>query len=153
MLPVDSATGKPWESANATRMVQSIRAKANDDLNANDERRSDGRLCAENEYSTLPPFNEDIKGPQRVEPIAELVALKHTGHDTDALTAKRWAEFCKEPQDQVASMATLEGDSRTQRIERDIADGDELEREVAGEHCSKPIKARRQRTRLAPPRL
>ena len=90
---------QPWDDRTANFELQRIRAQATADLNARDERRSEGKLNKANKYS---PYSEDKddRGTGStfvVSPV--LAALKCTGAEVVHLTCKRWAEFCATPKD------------------------------------------------------
>jgi hypothetical protein len=99
MKPTDVG-GKTWAADTSQFALQKIRAKAQADLDARDERRSQGQLNKANKYS---PYREvkDDRGTGstfQVDPV--LSTLRCTGEELTNLTCKRWAEFCAEPRDE-----------------------------------------------------
>ncbi len=135
MRPIDSVTGKPWDAELANLKLQDFKHEAEADLLRLDERRSGGRLNAENGYSALyldGPEPEDPKQDRRRYRVSpELASMKHTGQDSRQLREKRWAEFCSEPRDQDAYRTEIQ-QRQTQTVARTvIAAGQELEDQVA----------------------
>ena len=130
MVPTDSKHNRPWSSANATLVVLDIRKKADLDLLRLDEQRSGGRLNEANGYSTyVETSNPDsLNRTFRADPV--LSAMKHSGEDTDRLTAKRWAEFCAVPRDEEGTIAALGLNKAENAIAGMVERGAELEAAV-----------------------
>ena len=141
MVPTDSKNDRPWLSANATLVVLDIRKKAERDLLRLDEHRSGGRLNAENGYSTcvLNGVPDDPNATYVADPV--LAAFKHSGVDTDKLTAKRWAEFCSEPRDEEATIAALGLCVAKKAIAERISEGEELEAQLKAMRAGTPVAA------------
>lgn len=132
MVPIDSENDRPWSSNNATLALLDIRRKAELDLLRLDEYRSGGRLNAANGYSTCVDVTEDPDAKNRqYRPDPVLASMKHSGVDTDKLTAKRWAEFCSEPRNEEATIAHLGLNTATNAIGEMKKRGAKLEKEIA----------------------
>lgn len=126
MRPVN-ANLQSWDHRTANFQLQKIRAKAVADLNARDERNSQGKLNAANKYS---PYHEvkDDRGTGStfvVDPV--LAALKCTGADLIHLTGKRWAEFCAEPKDEKPFIEEMLEGTRDKALNRMQAAGTAVE--------------------------
>jgi len=132
MVPIDSRHDRPWSSKCATLVLLDIRKKAELDLLRLDEHRSGGRLNADNGYSTYVDVTNDPDAMNRkYRPDPVLASFKHSGVDTDKLTAKRWAEFCAEPRDEEATIAALGLGVAENAIATQISEGEELEAQIA----------------------
>lgn len=109
--------GTPWSPDTTYMAIQEIRDGAQRDLRARDERRSQGRLNAENRYSPYVEVKKD-GGQGSVFVVDETLAdIRHTGEDLDVLTAGRWAAFRSEPRDEKPFADRF----RKQTLEVDIA--------------------------------
>ena len=132
MVPMDSKHDRRWSSENATLVLLDIRRKAERDLLVLDEQRSGGRLNAENGYSTYVDVTNDPKAQNRkYRPDPVLASFKHSGVDTDTLTAKRWGEFCSKPQDEEATIARFGLNKAENAIAGMVERGAELEAAVS----------------------
>ena len=140
MVPTDSKNDRPWLSSNATLVVLDIRKKAELDLLRLDEHRSGGRLNAANGYATCVLVEGEAGDPNArwvADPV--LSAFKHSGLDTDKLTAKRWAEFCAEPRDEEATIAALGLCVAKKAIAERITEGEELEAQIKAMRAGTPV--------------
>ena len=140
MVPIDSKNDRPWLSANATLVLLDIRKKAELDLLRLDEHRSGGLLNAANGYATCVDTTADPDSLNRTfRPDPVLASFKHSGVDTDILTAKRWADFCSVPRDEEKTIAELGLGVTENAIAARIEAGASLEAEIAALGGGKPI--------------
>jgi hypothetical protein len=101
MQLLDVKTGKAWPKAQTNQKLGEIREQCRTDLRTRDEARGivNGKLT-----TTIKDPNMDGKTKDVVDPVKQDRA--HTGAEFNALLAKRWAEFCSEPRDLDAFIAS-----------------------------------------------
>jgi len=116
-----------------------IRTKALDDLHEYEERASNGRLNAENQYCPLVAQDKsDGSGTLNV-PDPVLAALKSSGEDQEKLLNARWAKFCGEPQDEAPFRENLDATARTDLIVERSAAGEKIEEALAAPTLPPPL--------------
>ena len=98
---VDTKTGKPWPMDMANLKLNDIRETCRDDLMKRDKAVGidNGKLT-----TTIADPNVDGKTKEVVDPVKQRLA--HTGAEMNTLLAKRWAEYCSEPHDLDAFIAS-----------------------------------------------
>ncbi len=123
--PIDPETKKEWPM-DAIRQVQAKFWKdAEDELNAIDEERSGGRLCADNGYKVTHVVGESIdKLGNKTMKLAvsdELSRLKHSGKDRRRLFTTKWTAFLREPLPLAGLTTLVLQDEREDEIKRQEA--------------------------------
>jgi hypothetical protein len=138
-MPAYNSTGEPWAPDTSHLAFMEIRAKAIKDLNARDKRLSHGRLNAANNFSPYVEHEREhgVGTDLIVDPV--LASIKHTGEETQKLTASRWAQFCKKPQSEEAYRAKLTKRNCDDRLDAAIVRGEEVEHSL--QHLSNSRKA------------
>ncbi len=92
-LLIDSETGQPWAPENRRAAHHQMRKQTIADLRERDERRN----------VNAPTYK--LGAANKFVPDEEVVQLKHTAQETDALFRWRWHQFCSKPQSETEFLA------------------------------------------------
>lgn len=105
MLPIDSKTGKLWDTLSAQAKIKEIRAGINDDL----RKRDAGHGIGPDGIVYVDPSADDPDSESQhvtYEVDQAKAKVRSTGGEHIKLLKSRWALFCNTPQDEATFMGT-----------------------------------------------
>lgn len=139
MRPINN-DGNFWGAETSQLAFADIRQTVKRDLQRLDERRSDGRMNADNGWSPATLVvdarpvgkfgdKEAEHGVFKVDPV--LAGIHHSGDESRNLFRERWAQFCRAPQDETEFHERVVVKRREATLATMLSDGKSIAAEVA----------------------
>lgn len=104
MQCIDTKTGDPWPSRWATAKLKELKDEASAELVARDRARG---IAEDGQVYDMEKVKKGEHSRTQAIVNPHLAALRHTGQEVRLLTKSKWADWCSQPRDLQAFVASV----------------------------------------------